>query len=95
MKKDVLAQLYKAREWSNSFPDLKRKIPPLGIEVLVEIEDVNDGTYGKIYGSNTCVLKGVTYKVNGAVVNCEEINKVAFSELSRDVDLFVQKAALA
>lgn len=93
MKKSILSQLCKSRNWTSSQIH-KLKIDKENIIVQLILDDINDQSYGMTGGSENVTLKGIEIKISNKIVSPEKINKVILSEILRDVDLFINVAKL-
>ena len=91
MKKSVLSQLCKSRNWTSS-ANHNLKIPTMDLIVELILKDSDDGTRGMFYGSQNVELEGIELKKNKIDVQPSEINKITLSEILRDVDLFINAA---
>ncbi|MCF6300723.1 MAG: hypothetical protein L3J52_06355, partial [Proteobacteria bacterium] len=85
MKKSILSQLCKSRNWTSSQIH-KLKIDKENIIVQLILDDINDQSYGMTGGSENVILKDIEIKISKKIVSPEKINKVILSEILRDVD---------
>ncbi|MCB0637237.1 MAG: DUF4132 domain-containing protein [Lewinella sp.] len=88
----VLAMLYKSRGWSNTGTALKRQLKHQPLTLLLELDRANDGQYGPFTGYANSRLTGLTVLRAGKTIESSELDPVIYSELARDVDLFITKA---
>ena len=93
MKKSILSQLCKSRNWTSSQIH-KLKIDKEKIIVQLVLDDIDDESYGMTGGSENVILKDIEIKVSEKVVSPDQINEVILSEVLRDVDLFINVAKL-
>ncbi len=91
MKKSVLSQLCKNRNWTSS-ENHTLKIARLNLTAQLLLKESNDDTRGKFYGSENVELGGVEIKIYKKEVSPSEINPVVLSEILRDIDLFINAA---
>ncbi|WP_028666033.1 DUF4132 domain-containing protein [Runella zeae] len=91
MKKSILSELCKNRNWTSS-ENHTIKIPQLNLTAELLLKDSNDGTKGIFSGSANVELQGIQVKINKKVVPPSEISPITLSEILRDVDLFINVA---
>jgi hypothetical protein len=91
MKKSILSQLCKNRNWTSS-ANHNIKIPQMNLTAELVLKDSNDDTRGIFYGSENTELQGIDIRTNKQLVQPSEVNPVILSEILRDVDLFINAA---
>lgn len=91
MKKSILSQLCKNRNWTSS-ANHNIKIPQLNLTAELLLKDSIDDTRGMFSGSENVELQEIEIRVDKKVVPPSEINPVTLSEILRDVDLFINAA---
>lgn len=91
MKKSILSQLCKSRNWTSSTIH-NLKIPSLNLIAELILKDSNDETRGMFYGSQNVELEGIEFKKNKNAILPNEIDEIILSEILRDVDLFINAA---
>ena len=93
LNKDHVAALCKARGWSPSgiIHDGKVmfKIPDTDLKAEYWVSDVHLGQYSKTYGSAHISTDQVRFYKKRTQINLEEVPEIIFTEVMRDVDLFV------
>jgi hypothetical protein len=92
LRKDRMAGLCKARGWTPSAmrsAQPTRTLPHLGLKVEFWVEDVYLGEGGQFGGSAHVGTDQVRFYRNGEPLALIDVPALLFSELMRDVDLFV------
>lgn len=93
LRKDVLSQLCKSRNWTSS-NNHNFKLPSTDIKVELTLEDRIDGTRSLSNTSANMIFRGIQFTNKKTSINISEIDEVLLSEILRDVDLFVSKSEL-
>lgn len=93
LRKDILSQLCKSRNWTSS-SNHNFKIPGSTIKVELLLEDTIDGTRSLDNTSANTIFKGIQFKNKKTQVPSSDINLITLSEILRDVDLFVSQSEL-
>jgi len=91
LKKSVLAQLCKSRNWTSSAIH-NLKIPSIGLTAKMLTQDHWDGTRGMYGGSKNVEFLGVELLKGKDTISPEQIDAVVLSEILRDIDLFISVA---
>lgn len=91
MKKSVLSQLCKSRNWTSS-ANHNLKIPTIDLIAELILKESNDGTRGIFHGSQNVEFQGIKFKKNKNEIEPGEINEITLSEVLRDLDLFISAA---
>lgn len=100
LNKDQLAKLAKSKGWSVSaltgYSDfhIKNRLPEFSMEVRLDVDEVSLGQRSKIYGSLHVQLLQLQFSSNGESLPPHQLDSVLFSELMRDIDLFVSVCSI-
>ena len=93
LNKDHVSALCKARGWSASgiinYGRAKINIPNTDYSAEYWVQDVNLGEHSKIYGSAHLTTDQVRFYKKKSQLELAEVPALIFSEVMRDVDLFV------